>query len=97
VLRRFHLWHGPQQVKLLVRDREDWEELEKLVKRYPRWGVEIPLVVQPLCTEEKLDGYLHLCGLLAEELLEKMDGWRLPNIRFIPQIHKLLWWGEEKR
>ncbi len=97
VLEQFHRWNGPQQVKLLVRGRDDWDEAEGLWEKYPRWGREIPLIFQPLCAEDNREGYLKLCIRLAEEFLEWTKGKDLINARFLPQLHKVLWWGEVER
>ncbi len=97
VLERFHRWNGPQQVKLLVRGQDDWEEAGGLLEKYPRWGREIPLIFQPLCAEENREDYLNLCTKLAEEFLEWIAGKDLKKVRFLPQLHKVLWWGEEGR
>ncbi len=98
VLDTFHSWDGPLQVKVLVSKREDWEGLDTLVERYPRWGREVPLVVQPLCTtEESIGEYLLNAGRLACQFTAWAEERGMESTRFMPQLHKVLWWGEERR
>ncbi len=81
------------QVKLVV-DEGDWEEVEALLERYPPLGHEVPLVIQPLETGGDLGTYLERARALAREFLERAARWDRGNVRFLLQLHKILWWGE---
>ncbi len=80
------------QVKLVV-DKEDWEELECLLARYPQLGREIPLVIQPVERAGDPLNYLSEVRMGAEAFLREMTKWRRQRVRFLPQLHKLIWWG----
>ena len=84
-------------MKVLVGEENDWAEVEGLLHAYPRWGREVPVVIQPLCTHRELAGYLYASRKTAEAFLRRAERWRLPRVRFMPQLHKVLWWGEEGR
>jgi len=82
------------QVKLVVGGEEDWEALEELLCRYPPLGDKIPLVIQPLERDEGPLEYLAGARERAEIFLQRAALWGRRDVRFLPQFHKLLWWGE---
>ncbi len=81
------------QVKLVVDGEEDWRVLEELLRRYPSLGNGVPLVVQPLERDEGPLEYLTKSRERAEVFLRKAAQWGRKDVRFLPQFHKLLWWG----
>ena len=81
------------QVKLVV-DREDWDEVDRLVDGYPSLGETVPLVIQPVEREENLEDYLSRAREWAETFLERAALWGRKRVRFLPQLHKVLWWGQ---
>ena len=91
----FYLEHLPPrlQVKLVV-GAGDWDEVESLLERYPSLGEEVPLVIQPLEAQKDLGEYLVRVEELAGIFLERVARWGRKRVRFLPQLHKVLWWGE---
>jgi len=85
------------QVKLVVGDREDWEAVEELLKEYPPLGREIPLVIQPLDRGGPLSQYHEEVRKVAEVFLQRAGRWKRDNVRFLPQLHKILWGRERGR
>jgi len=91
--RFFSLAPSKVEVKIVIDNEEDWYALDELLAKYSSIGNEIPLVIQPQSGQKK--------GLYPERLkahcdvfLSKAEKWRRPNVRFLPQFQKILWWGE---
>lgn len=83
------------QVKLVVGSGEDWEAVEGLLEEYSSLGREIPLVVQPLDRGGPLSQYREDAKEMAEVFLQRVEIWGRDNVRFLPQLHKILW-GRER-
>jgi len=80
------------QVKMVVDGESDWAFVEKLLLKYPMMGNDVPLVIQPQESTSDIEDYLVKSRQTAEVFLKRARQWRRKNVRFIPQIHKMLWW-----
>jgi len=85
------------QVKLVVGGEEDWEAVGGLLEEYPPLGREIPLVIQPLDRGGFLSQYQEEVRKVAEVFLQRVEKRGRDNVRFLPQLHKILWGRERGR
>ncbi len=84
------------QVKLVVGEG-DWKAVDSLLKEYPSLGIEVPLVIQPLDRGVSFSQYQGEVGNMVETFLQRVGKWERVDVRFLPQLHKILWGRERGR